>query len=128
MKSYTIQQYLNAGCPEMSIPIMVAVHGKTGGKVCDTGCHAFHNGKCPAYKKLTSTPFAVKAPRYKDSNKEFARNNTAFKNACALVVTNQTLDTLKPSPRQASKFRNGKGLAFKALLSQKNKKADQLQP
>jgi hypothetical protein len=33
---------------------MQAVWEFTNGKVCDTGCHAFDNGKCAAYKKLTT--------------------------------------------------------------------------
>jgi hypothetical protein len=55
MKSYTVMQYLNAKCPEMRDPIMRAVHTDTGGKVCDTGCHLYNNGKCPAYKKLIAS-------------------------------------------------------------------------
>jgi hypothetical protein len=52
MKSFSIMQYLYARCPEMRLPIMRAVHVETNGKVCDTGCHAYNNGKCQFYKKL----------------------------------------------------------------------------
>ena len=107
MKSYTIKQYLDAGCQEMEVPAMTAVHGMTGGKVCDTGCHAFDSGKCPAYKKLVAVKIQVKAPRHQSTNKDFSKNSMAFIAAC------ETAD-LKPTSRQASKFRNGKGLAFKA--------------
>lgn len=54
MKSYSITDYLKAGCPELERPDMMAVHGLTGGRVCDTGCWAFNGGGCAAYKKLTS--------------------------------------------------------------------------
>ena len=54
MKSYTIQEYLDANCEEMKDLTMRAVHGLSNGKVCDTGCHAFDNGKCTAYKNLIS--------------------------------------------------------------------------
>jgi len=40
------------------------------------------------------------------TNQEFAKNDEVFRTACGLVG-------LEPTPRQASKFRNGKGLAFR---------------
>ena len=60
MKSYSVAEYILAGCKEMDSPSMLAVHGLTQGKVCD-GCHAFNDGKCLAYKKLTSfkTPISM---------------------------------------------------------------------
>jgi len=54
MEPYNIQAYLDAGCFEMKLALMVLVHGKTGGRVCDTGCHAFDNGRCRAYMKLVN--------------------------------------------------------------------------
>jgi len=33
--------------------VMIGVHNMTNGKMCDTGCHAFRDGECYAYKKLT---------------------------------------------------------------------------
>lgn len=54
MESFTVQQYMNAGCVEIFSPPMVAVHGITGGRICDTGCHAFHGGRCVAFKQLTT--------------------------------------------------------------------------
>jgi hypothetical protein len=53
MNAYSIAQYSSAECPEIEIPSMIAVHGITGGRVCDTGCHLFNNGYCRAYKNLT---------------------------------------------------------------------------
>lgn len=52
MKSYSIDEYIEAGCEEMNIPAMIGVHGLSNGKVCDTGCHAFDGGNCKAYKNL----------------------------------------------------------------------------
>lgn len=40
----------------------------------------------------------------KDTNKKFAQKNTLFKEACNLAG-------IPPTPRQASKYLNGKGLA-----------------
>lgn len=45
MKSYHVEKYIEAGCKELEKPAMYAVWGLTGGKVCDTGCHAFNGGK-----------------------------------------------------------------------------------
>ena len=58
MKSYSIHDYQLAGCQEMH-GAMVVVHMATQGKVCDTGCWAFKDGQCPAYKKLTA-PLSTK--------------------------------------------------------------------
>jgi len=111
MKSYTVEQYIKAGCPEMEHQNMMAVHGLTGGKVCDTGCHAFDSGKCPAYKKLVAVKLQVKAPKYKNTNRDFASSNVHFIAACEKASIN-------PTQRQASKYRNGKGAAFKAERKQ----------
>lgn len=54
MKSYTVAEYLDAGCPELKIASMMLVHGITGGRVCDTGCHAFNGGGCQYYRNLIS--------------------------------------------------------------------------
>lgn len=54
MKSYTVEEYKKAGCQEMNGGMLV-VHGMTDGKVCDTGCARFEEGKCVAYKKLIGT-------------------------------------------------------------------------
>lgn len=116
MKSYTVQQYITAGCPEMDVSVMVAVHGKTGGKVCDTGCHAFNGGKCPSYKKLTAVPIVVKVKNQAMTNKEFARNNKSFRDACHMVIVKDN-ETLPETSRQASKYRNGKGAAYKAMMN-----------
>lgn len=52
MKSYSITDYVNAGCEEMNAPAMVAMVTIANGKVCDTGCYAFSSGNCKAYKRL----------------------------------------------------------------------------
>lgn len=44
------------------------------------------------------------------TNKEFARSDTNFINACEATGT-------KPTPRQASKYRNQRGLAYGAHRS-----------
>ena len=41
------------------------------------------------------------------SNRDFAKTNMAFRNACKKAF-------VEPSVRQASKFRNNRGFAFKA--------------
>lgn len=105
MKSYTVQQYINAGCPEIENLTMLAVHGATSGKICDTGCWAFKVGGCPAYKKLIKVYKEVKSPRHKTTNSDFAKNDVKFIQCCELAG-------VKPSKRQASKWRNGKGVAF----------------
>lgn len=43
------------------------------------------------------------------TNKKFAQEDKAFKKACEAVGA-------RPTQRQASKFRNGKGAAFKKIL------------
>lgn len=53
MNSYSIDDYKKAGCKEIYNALMLGVHGITDGRVCDTGCHAFNNGGCQAYKILT---------------------------------------------------------------------------
>ena len=46
-----------------------------------------------------------------ESNKLFSRNSNKFKEACDKAGIN-------PTARQASKYRNGKGAAFKAERKQ----------
>ena len=106
MKSYTVEQYRIAGCQEMENKSMVAVHGITNGKVCGTGCHAFAGGKCQAYKKLIGITSKLKTLNQAESNKLFSRNSNKFKEACDKAG-------IKPTQRQASKYRNGKGAAFR---------------
>lgn len=55
MKSYTIKDYITAQCHHfMEAPLtMGAVHGLTGGQICDTGCIDFNHGRCEAYRRLT---------------------------------------------------------------------------
>lgn len=52
MKRYEILDYIKAGCEELKHKAMVGVFGITDGKICDTGCHAYNNGNCKAYKNL----------------------------------------------------------------------------
>lgn len=44
----------------------------------------------------------------KNTNKYFANNDTQFQEACILADT-------KPTKRQASKFKNKKGIAYKTV-------------
>lgn len=52
MKSYNLEKYINAGCPEVLDQIGVYLHVHTGGMICDTGCNRFNDGACQAYKNL----------------------------------------------------------------------------
>lgn len=57
MKAFLPTDYLAAGCTfalEAPMPFM-AVHQATVGRVCDTGCSWYTNGKCAAYRSLTAT-------------------------------------------------------------------------
>lgn len=54
------------------------------------------------------------------TNKEFAKTDKAFRKACDLVITKEG-DELPNTQRQASKFRNGKGAAYKATMKASNK-------
>lgn len=47
--------------------------------------------------------------KYGESNKDFARNNVAFQAACAKA-------NIAPTARQASKFRNKRGVAYGSKL------------
>ena len=62
MKGYSIDAYILAGCPEMRLPIMRAVHAETGGCVCDTGCVSYAGGKCSHYKRLTTQSVEIVVP------------------------------------------------------------------
>lgn len=58
MNSFKIDAYIAAGCTMLppqkdGLAAMHAVHGLTGGRLCDTGCVAFRGGKCSAYMRLT---------------------------------------------------------------------------
>ena len=52
------------------------------------------------------------------TNREFAKTDRAFNAACLLVKIGKDT-TLLPTMRQASKFRMGKGSAFKAMVKRK---------
>ncbi len=56
MKAYTLLKYQEAGCPEYHKPdpIAVGLYFLFDGKVCDTGCNRYQDGRCPAYRKLTA--------------------------------------------------------------------------
>ena len=43
------------------------------------------------------------------TNRKFAKEDTAFQKACEV-------NGVRPTTRQASKYRNGKGAAFKKIL------------
>lgn len=57
MKAYLAIQYLAAQCnfAHQSPTPFLAVHRVTVGRVCDTGCAEFNDGKCVAYKALVAT-------------------------------------------------------------------------
>jgi len=62
MKSYSMEDYKKAGCKEFENPSMIAVHAIVGGKVCDTGCYAYHSGRCGAYKNLVNDRVVPETP------------------------------------------------------------------
>jgi hypothetical protein len=81
VKSYTISEYISAGCNEMNIPSMLAVHGITNGKVCDTGCSRFNGGNCPAYKDLVKSKLVVGPPhnsQYETVRQEASRRGISI--------------------------------------------------
>lgn len=51
------------------------------------------------------------------TNLQFAKENNGFREACEMVIIGKNYDgspkTLKPTARQASKWRNKKGAAYK---------------
>lgn len=47
------------------------------------------------------------------TNAEFAKTDEKFLNACEAVTRVNRYQSFKPSPRQASKWRNEKGIAWK---------------
>jgi len=49
------------------------------------------------------------------TNREFARTDAAFLSACRRVQDRDG-KSLSPTTRQASKFRSGKGIAYKTLM------------
>lgn len=63
MKSYSVAEYQRAGCTDMK-DAMLAIHVIADGKVCDTGCWAFDDGKCPAYRRLTFDERAQQQQQY----------------------------------------------------------------
>jgi hypothetical protein len=60
MKRYSILAYDDAGCPWLKDcakinkeHVFYAILQATDGRVCDTGCAQFDDGKCPGYQNLT---------------------------------------------------------------------------
>ena len=72
MKGFTVEQYKAAGCPEMERGSVLFVHGVSGGRVCDTGCHAFASGNCGFYRKLVSGVATPTAKVYTETVREDA--------------------------------------------------------
>jgi len=54
--AFEIKSYRDAGCTMLAVQkdaaAMTLVHEVTGGKLCDTGCAAFRNGNCAAYRRM----------------------------------------------------------------------------
>jgi len=88
MKSFTMAQYRQANCPQIvgdsmnkgSPATMSMIHQHTGGRVCDTGCSWFGDGKCAAYKMLISErPFSDVQPVFTENVRdEAARLNLSI--------------------------------------------------
>lgn len=57
----------------------------------------------------------MKNKETKLTNKEFSRQDKDFKKACAKVTELPGKSTFVKSNRQASKYRMGKGIAWKAM-------------
>lgn len=64
MNRYEINQYADAKCHfHQSAPLpFIAVHQATAGRVCDTGCAWYDNGKCASYRGLTHVAKVVAVP------------------------------------------------------------------
>lgn len=56
MNSIPIQSYRDAGCAfwDNSVPAFTLVYTATRGRVCDTGCAWYADGRCAAYRAITA--------------------------------------------------------------------------
>jgi len=56
MRSFPLIEYQRAGCQQFkeSPVIWTALHQETQGKICDTGCAMYDEGRCPAYRNLNT--------------------------------------------------------------------------
>lgn len=52
MEYYSIQKYIDSGCPEIKDDMGKHLWAHTRGKICDTGCVRFNDGSCKAYRNL----------------------------------------------------------------------------
>lgn len=69
-------------------------------------------------KRQRKKPQQLKVKRHNITNKQFADGNILFKKCCDIAG-------IPPTRREASRFRNGKGLAFKFKGSAKEKKNEE---
>jgi hypothetical protein len=62
MKSYTIQEYQKAECPEIQVTDMIglALYHFTEGKLCTSGCNRFKGGNCKHYYTMTGAKLTNK--------------------------------------------------------------------
>ncbi len=92
MRSYTMQQYQDAGCPNIRVlgsnkptpdsllknlavkidDTLEAVHKMTGGRMCTTGCFTFNNGKCASFQRLENGAAAKAAVAPSETVREMA--------------------------------------------------------
>ena len=77
MNFYTIQEYVDAGCPEVGDATGIAIYHLTGGKICDTGCNRFQGGRCGAYNRLVSRSQVATLNHRKEEQTETVREEAA---------------------------------------------------
>ena len=122
-KAHSIIEYQSAGClflvgKEKDTALFLALHERTRGNICD-GCAYVSN--CAAYKTLSKKADPPAKPKSKDfSNALFAKKNPIFYIACKLATEamhpKMKPNEIKPTKRQASKFRSDKGMASRFRL------------
>jgi hypothetical protein len=80
MNPYPAIKYFEAGCDfaKSGAGAFYAVHGLTQGRVCDTGCAWYANGKCAAYRGLTAVPAAPKQDQGETVRQEAARRGLSI--------------------------------------------------
>jgi len=92
MKKYSLEEYNESGCPEVQDIIGISIYHSTQGKICDTGCHRFNNGKCKAYLKLTISSTENKLS--KTHQKETVRTEALRRHISIKEVRRQRRDKL----------------------------------
>ena len=81
MKSYSLENYEDAGCKQLegiNLHTFLGLHTVMGGRICDTGCCYFDsNPEC--FKRLTSKVYAQKPIYVETVREESARRGISIK-------------------------------------------------